>query len=73
MKRSGVGILFTTGQVREMVLFQGVVIDIYSRLQYSVVGVTPVDERMMLMRLKHTFEFISLFAVYSSTGMCELK
>ncbi len=31
----------------------GVVIYIFSRLQSSVVGVTPVDERIMVLRLKH--------------------
>ena len=51
----------------------GVAIGISSRLQSSVVGVTPVDERMMLVRLKHTLGFISLIAVYAPTEMSELE
>ena len=46
------------GQHRE-----GVAIAISSRLQSSVVEVAPVDERIMVMRLKHSFGFMSLIAV----------
>ena len=45
----------------------GVAVGISSRLQSSVVRVTPVDERIMLVRLRHTLGFISLIAVYAPT------
>ena len=51
----------------------GVAVGISSRLQPSVIGVTPVDERVMLVRLKHTLGFISLIAVYAPTEMSELE
>ncbi len=38
----------------------GVAIAVSSRLQSSVAGVTPVDERIMLLRLKHTLGFMTL-------------
>ena len=52
---------------------RGVAIGISSRLQSSVVGVTPVDERILLLRLKHTLGFISLIAVYAPTEVYELE
>ena len=52
---------------------RGVAIGISSRLQPSVVGVTPVDERIMLVRLKHTLGFMSLVAVYAPTEMSDLE
>ena len=39
-----------------------------SRLQLSVVEVIPVDERIMRLRLKRTFGFMSLVAVYVLTS-----
>ena len=50
-----------------------VAIGISSRLQSSVVGVTPVDERVMVLRLKHTLGFMSLVAVYAPTETSELE
>ncbi|XP_069992334.1 uncharacterized protein [Penaeus vannamei] len=43
-----------------------------SRLQPSVVQVTPVDEPLMVMRLKLAFGFMSLIAVYTPTYVCKL-
>ena len=37
----------------------GVAIGVSSRLQPSVVEVTPVDERIMQLRLKHSLGFMS--------------
>ncbi len=51
----------------------GVAIGISSRLQSSVVGVTPVDEPIMLLRLKHTLGFMSLVAVYAPTETSKLE
>ena len=48
-------------------LRDGVAIAISSRLQPSVVEVTPVDERIMVVRLKHSFGFMSLIAIYAPT------
>ena len=47
--------------------WEGVAIAISNRLQPSVVEVAPVDERIMVMRLKHSFGFMSLVAVYAPT------
>ncbi len=47
---------------------EGVAVRISSQLQSSVTGVTPVDERIILVRLKHTLGFMSLIAVYSYRG-----
>ena len=52
---------------------RGVAVGISSRLMSSVVGITAVDERIMLVRLKHTLGFISLIAVYAPTEMYELE
>ncbi|KAG0719096.1 Craniofacial development protein 2 [Chionoecetes opilio] len=46
-----------------------VAIGISSKLQPSVVEVTPVDERIMRVRMKHTLGFMSLVAVYAPTEM----
>ena len=51
----------------------GVAIAISDRLQSSVVGVTPVDERIMWVRLKHTLGFMSIIAVYAPTETSELE
>ncbi|KAG0723422.1 Transposon TX1 uncharacterized protein [Chionoecetes opilio] len=48
---------------------RGVAIGISSKLQPSVVEVTPVDERIMRVRLKHTLGFMILVAVYAPTEM----
>ena len=48
---------------------QGVAIAISSRLLPAVVEVTPVDERIMALRLKHAFGFMSLIAVYAPTDV----
>ena len=52
---------------------RGVAIGISRRLQPSVVEVTPVDERIMRVRLKHTLGFMSLVAVYAPTEVCETE
>lgn len=51
----------------------GVAVDISGQLTFLVVGVTPVGEQMMLVRLKLTLDFISLTGVYDPTEMCELE
>ena len=51
---------------------RGVAVAVSSRLRSSVVGVTPVDERIMLLRMKHTLGFVSIIAVYAPTEMREL-
>ncbi len=51
----------------------GVGVGISSQLQRSVIGVTLVDVRIMLVRLKHTLDFISLIAVYAPTERSELE
>ena len=48
---------------------QGVAIAISSKLQPLVVEVAPVDERILVMRLKHSFGFMSLIAVYAPTDV----
>ena len=45
----------------------GVAIGVSSRLQPSVVEVTPIDERIMRLRLKHSLGFRSVVAVYAPT------
>ncbi|MFV0264599.1 MAG: endonuclease/exonuclease/phosphatase family protein, partial [Kluyvera sp.] len=52
---------------------RGVAIGISSKLQPFVVEVTPVDERIMRVRLKHTLGFMSLIAVYAPTEVCETE
>lgn len=51
---------------------QGVAIVISSRRQPSVVEVTPVNERIMVLRLKLVFGLLSLIAVYTPTDVCKL-
>ena len=46
---------------------KGLAIGIASRLKPSIVGVTPVDKRIMLLRLKHSLGFMSIVAVYATT------
>ncbi|KAG0720949.1 hypothetical protein GWK47_047408 [Chionoecetes opilio] len=41
------------------------------KLQPSVVEVTPVDERIMRVRMQHTLDFMSLVAVYGPTEECK--
>ena len=50
-----------------------IAIGISSRLQPSVVEVTPVDERIMRLRLKYNLGFMSVVAVYAPTEMCETE
>ncbi|XP_069972238.1 uncharacterized protein [Penaeus vannamei] len=52
---------------------QGVSIAISSRLQPSVGEVTPVDKRIMVLRLKLSFGFMSLIAVYAPTDVCDFN
>ncbi|XP_069994143.1 craniofacial development protein 2-like [Penaeus vannamei] len=51
---------------------QGVAIAISNRFQTSVVEVTPGDERIMVLRLKLAFGFMSLISVYTPTDVCKL-
>ena len=44
-----------------------------SRLQPSVVEVTPVDERIMQLRLKYSLGFMSVVAVYAPTKVYETE
>ncbi|KAG0725429.1 Craniofacial development protein 2 [Chionoecetes opilio] len=48
---------------------RGVAIGISNKLQPSVIEVTPVDEHIMRVRMKHTLGFMSLVAVYAPTEM----
>ena len=48
---------------------KGVAIGGSSRLQPSVVEVTPVDERIMRLRLKHSLGFISCCCICFYRGM----
>ncbi|XP_070000706.1 uncharacterized protein [Penaeus vannamei] len=50
----------------------GVAIAISSRLQLSVVEMSPVDERIMALILKHSFGFVSFIAVYVTTDICKI-
>ena len=49
---------------------KGTAVGVFSRLQPFVVKVIPVDERIIRMRLKHTWGFMSLVAVYVLTEVC---
>ena len=49
---------------------KGVAIAVSSRLQPLFVEVIPVDERIMRLRLKHTWGFMSLVVVYAPTEVC---
>ena len=53
--------------------FKEIAIGISSRLQLSVVVVTPVDERIMRLRLKHILGFMSVVAVYAPTEVCDAE
>ena len=46
---------------------RGVAVAVSSVLRSAVAEVTPVDERIMLVRMKHSLGFISLIAVYAPT------
>ena len=50
-----------------------VAIGVSSRLQPSVVEVTPVDERKMRLGLKNSLGFMSVFAVYAPIEVCETE
>ena len=39
----------------------------------KLVEVTPVDERIMRLRLKHSLGFMSVVAVYAPTEMCKTE
>ena len=49
---------------------KGVAIGVSRRLQPSIAEVIPVDEHIMRLRLKHTWGFMSLIAVYAPTEVC---
>ena len=48
-------------------------VGVSSRLQPSVIEVTPVDERIMRLRLKHSLGFMFVVAVYAPTEVCETE
>ena len=50
---------------------RGVAVAVADRFLSSVTKVTPIDERIMLVRLKHSLGFISLVAVYAPTEVSE--
>ena len=52
---------------------KGVAIGTSSRLQPSVVKVTPVDECIRRLRLKHSLGFMSVVAVYAPTRVCKTE
>ena len=52
---------------------KGVAIGVSSRLQRSVVEVTPVDERIMRFRLKHSLGSMFVVAIYSPTEVCKTE
>lgn len=52
---------------------RGVAIAVSGRLQSSVDKVTVVDERIMLLRLRHTLGFMSIVAVYAPTETSDLE
>ncbi|XP_069977672.1 uncharacterized protein [Penaeus vannamei] len=78
MRRPGSGIISVGGYTyywsgrSDGHYLQGVAMSIFSKLQPSVVEVTPVDERIMVLILKVSFGFISLIAVYAPTNVCKL-
>ena len=55
------------------IIVKGVAIGISSILQPSVVEVTPVDERIMRLRLKLGLGFMSVVAVCTPTEVCETE
>ena len=52
---------------------KGIAIGISSRLQPSIVEVTPDDGHIMRLRLMHTLGFMSVVAVYAPTEVCETE
>ena len=52
---------------------KGAAIGVSSRLKPSVVEASPVDERIMQLRLKHSLGFMSVVAVYAPTEVCETE
>ena len=50
-----------------------IAINISRRLQLSIVEVTPVDERIMRLRLKDRLGFMSVVAVYAPTEVYETE
>ena len=68
---SGRGFTYYWSSMSNGACLRGVALGILSRLQPFVVEVTPVNERIMRLRLKHTLGFMSLAAVYTPTKMNE--
>ena len=52
---------------------RGVAVAVSGKLSSSVVKVTPVDERIMAVRLRHSLGFVSLIAVYAPTEVSSLE
>ena len=52
---------------------RGAAIGISSRLQPSVLEITPVDERIMRLRPKHSLGFMSVVAVYAPNEACDTE
>ena len=50
---------------------KGVARGISSRMLPSIVEVTPVDERVMPLRMKHNLGFMSVVTVYAPSKVCE--
>jgi hypothetical protein len=50
-----------------------VAVAVSNRLAASIVRVAAVDERIMVVRLRHTLGFLSLVAVYAPTEVRDLK
>lgn len=63
--------LYRSGMINGFRL-KGVVMDICQLLPF-VVEVTPIDGRMMRVRLKHKLVFMSLVEVYAPIEMCETE
>ena len=51
---------------------RGVAVAVSSRLRPCVDRVTQIDERIMLLRMRHTLGFVSIIAVYAPTEAREL-
>ena len=60
MRRPGSGKTSSNGAC-----LKGVAISVSSRLRLSVVEITPVDECIMRLRLRHTLGFVSCCSVCS--------
>lgn len=52
---------------------RGVAVAVSSRLASSIVRVVAVDERIMVVKMRHTLGFLSLVAVYAPTEVGDLK